>query len=432
MILAKPDQASSTPKQDQDTVPLKEEVYAIRYLFGQFWSLIGNNLQFASMASMIVVLLGRVQGLAVCGDIIAYNYLPGALLAIAIGAWLDGADKKKVLMWTSWLGAIQAIVFAYVARDGGTHVSVLEIRVLCIIGGFITAVDAVNRNSIMAPMLLDRSNYQRVGTIFTSLYNFAMIFGGGLAAAAVSHLGYSGSYALNAASFLVLIAMLKWIKLPGEVPTKHAEAGIGKIKRAKVRICEGISLCWKEKGLRLSIMLTGLMCLFGFSYNSILRVIAEEMFGGTDALYSRFMLVNGFGCLAGAIVAVAGSTRYPKHIFIGGGLISGVSMIIFSASKDPFWGTVLMGIMGFGLMSGLSTTRSAVGHIAGPEFAGRAQGVAITIFFGGMALGSSALGHFAKHMGCPLGLLICGIGVVAISAAMPFMPGASEIHRFKK
>ena len=179
-------------------------------------------------------------------------------------------------------------------------------------------------------------------------------------------------------------------------------------------------------------MLTALMCLFGFSYNSILRVVAEEMFGGTDSLYSRFMLVNGLGCLAGAAVAIAGSSRYPKLIFIAGGLISGTSMIAFSQSKDPFWGTVLIWIMGFGLMSGLSTTRSAVGHIAGPKFAGRAQGVAITFFFGGMGLDSSALGHFAKHMGCPLGLLVCGISVIVISVAMPFMPGADEIHRFEK
>lgn len=432
--------ASSTPAGIQSRpkagevliLPFSKEVFVHRYLIGQFWSLIGSNLQISCLSLMIVMRLGKVQGLVLCGDVAACAYLPGIFLALIVGAWLDVVDKRKVLLWCSWLGALQATTLAIMALDGARHITVLEIWIMAFASGLITSVDAVNRNAIMAPMLYDQKNYATTGLIFTSLYNFAMVFGGGCAAYAVRYLGYSGSYLLDALSFVALVIQLRKISLPRQKLAPGLESGLNLDKIAWPKIREGILFCWHEQGLRLSIILTGLICTFSFSYRSILRVIAEEMFGGGDILYSQFMTSVGIGALLGAFLAIYFGKMYPKQLVVIGGIICGTSLILFSRSTTPLTGTVLMFCTGFGFMSSLSTTRAAVGHIAGHKYAGRAQGLAITFFFCGVAGGSWALAHFAKHFGCPFGLLICGIITILISLIMPFMPGANEIHRFEK
>lgn len=415
-------------------LPFSKEAFVHRYLVGQFWSLIGSNLQVSCLSLMIVMLVGRTRGLVLCGDVVAYGYLPGIFLALVTGAWLDVVDKRKVLLWCSWLGAFQASTLAIMAWGGAQHITVLEIRIMALASGFIIAVDSVNRNAIMAPMLYDQKNYATTGLIFTSLYNFGMVFGGGCAAYSVRYLGYSGSYFLDAASFIVLVIQLKRIRLPRQKLAPGLESRLNLDKIAWPKIREGIRFCWHEKGLRLSIILTGLICTFSFSYRSILRVIAEDMFRSTNAdnLYSQFMTSVGIGALLGAITAIYFGRTYPKQLVVAGGIICGSSLILFSRATTPLVGTMLMFCTGFGFMSSLSTTRAAVGHIAGQEYAGRAQGLAITFFFCGVAGGSWALAHFAKRFGCPTGLLVCGIVTIAISVAMPFAPGADEIHRFKK
>ena len=411
--------------------PFLRESEVIKYLFGQFWSLAGTYLQSSSLGLMIIYLLGKENGVAVCGDVIAFGYLPGFFLSGIAGIWLDTMDKRKVLMWTSSLGALQAITLAYCARGNLRFITVPEIKILAIVGGFILAVDSVNRNGIIRSLLFDRHNAQKAGAILGSLYNFSMILGGGMAALSIHYLGYSGTYIVNACGFIVLFIIMAIVKLPSAT-TPQSVSTVKLMLTMWSRIKDGAKYTFGEPGLRIAIILTGLFCLFGYSYNAILRVIVEEMFKGGNELYSTFMKCTGLGALLGSALVIFLGSKCPKTLIVTGGLCMGGGLVAFGHSTNIHAGMAIMFVVGYGFMSCIMTTRSAVGHIASIEYAARAQGFALMIFLGAVGMGSSALGHFAKHFGCPLTLEICGSIVIVLCIITPLLPGINEITHYKK
>ncbi|MDB5259049.1 MAG: permease [Candidatus Taylorbacteria bacterium] len=418
-------QSTQTPI-EEPRLPLFKEPNILGYLGGQLISLSGSTLQISVISLMIVAIVGKELAPAIIGDVIAAGYLPGVFLAIFAGIWLDTVNMLKVLKATSVLGAIQGFTLAYLAMGDVHSISILQLKGLSIFLGFVNAIDAVARNGVQSHILVDRRNTQKAATLFTSLYIFAQVIGGGMAAFLISHIGYASTYAINGISYLVLILTLGRIKYI----RRKASGPWPKTPNWKESIREGAKHTFCEPGIRICIILTALLCIFGFSYNALLPIIAKgPMFNGGNELYSQFAAWAGIGSLlACGITLIFG--KKLRMLVVSGNLILGTNLVLLAKTSDAHAAKIIMFFIGLGCMLSLITTRTAITHIAAEtakHCAARVQGFTITIFFGGMMIGSYAAGHIAKAYGCPVVLMFCGIAVIAIALVTPIMPGADEI-----
>ena len=185
---------------------------------------------------------------------------------------------------------------------------------------------------------------------------------------------------------------------------------------------------FSEPGIRLSIILTGLICTFGFLYLPMLSVIARDMFHGNAITFSYFAAASGLGSFFGAFVILKFNDIIPhRTLVICGITLLGASLLTLSFMTYFFAGIVCIFLAGFGFMTSFSSVRSSIIHLARQDLVGIVMGITFTFFYGGMMLGAFSSGFFANLYGCPAVLMTGGIIMLAIGLTVPYLSGIKYI-----
>ncbi|MCC6290993.1 MFS transporter [Candidatus Nomurabacteria bacterium] len=398
------------------------------YLGGQLVSLTGTMLQSAVLSLLIIELTKSRPADAVfwVGLVWALNFLPGAATVLVTGIYIDRWDKSRVLKITSILGMLQSFALALLVATN--MITVWWICVLALLMGAISAFDGPARNAIIKEAVLDGRNVISAGAAFNSLYNLANIVGPGLAGPLVLTIGYGWSFTINGLSFAAVILAL--MKMSFEHLGEKASVANSQVKVWDLAK-EGFRHVFEKPNLQLCIVLSASICIFGFSYNTILAVVAKEMFvGDYHKIYSWFGVASGLGGFLGSFVAVFWLKRFSvKSSVVGGCLLTGSCLVGFAHTSSLWLGIPLVFWSGFGFMLSFSPLRGAVMHLASPRFIGRVLGIALFFFFSAMMLGPFLIGLSAKYWGCPVVLLTSGVSLLVIAVATPFLPGINEIDK---
>ena len=97
----------------------------------------------------------------------------------------------------------------------------------------------------------------------------------------------------------------------------------------------GRRITFSEPGIRLCILLTTGVCIFGFSYYLLLAVINKYMLHGNEVSYSHLAASNGAGSFAGVFLAIAlGDWILHKTLVIAGMMLTGISLIMLCQTTD--------------------------------------------------------------------------------------------------
>ncbi len=392
------------------------------YLGGQLVSLTGTMLQSAVLALLIVTITSKAEAATWTGVVWALGLLPGTFFGPFAGILLDRWDKRKVLMWCGAIGTLQALTLAYLTHT--SHITLWQINGLAFLMGFVNAIDGPGRNVIVKDAVADKRNVRQASKMFTSLYNLAQIAGPGFAGYLVITFGYSFTFLLNALSFVALIVALANMKMAMRSP--EAANGSGKVW---TQVLEGGKYTFSEPGIRLCILLTTGVCIFGFSYYLLLAVINKYMLHGNEVSYSHLAAANGAGSFAGVFLAIALGERIShKTLIIAGMVLTGISLILLCWTTNTYLAMVDVFLAGAGFMASFSSLRSSMIHIAKQEAAGVVLGYAFTFFYGGMMICAFLVGPLADHLGLPLVLGMSGAVLLVMAAATPFLPGINELE----
>jgi MFS family permease len=128
--------------------------------------------------------------------------------------------------------------------------------------------------------------------------------------------------------------------------------------------------------------------------------------------YGMLMAGSGVGALAAALtVASAGHILPTRFMALGGIGIFSVALALFAFTKNVYLGTLLLAIVGFGIVLYFSTSNTVLQSIVPDEMRGRVMGIWTLIFGGMIPLGSLQAGLMADLLGTPatiaIGALIC-------------------------
>ncbi len=390
------------------------------YLGGQILSITGLMLQSAVLALLVLKLVGKTDAPLWSGLVYSLGFVPGMFLGPFAGIILDKGDKRKILMVTSALSAVQPLVLAYLTWT--EHVTVAEICILALFAGVTNAIDGPGRNVIVKDAVLHPHNVRPASKMFTSLYNLAQIIGPGMAGYLVLNFGFASTFLLNGFSCtgaLVALAMMKLV--PRDLRT--ASAALEK-KGVWHLVCEGARYTFSHPSIRVCVILTTLLLTFGMSYFTLLAVIARDVFHGDPLVYSRMAMCSGAGSFVGVMASIKFDGRMShRWTVVIGMLVLGTTLTALSQTTDVDIAMLLIFIAGTCFMATFSTIRSSIIHLARRELSGIVMGFTFTCFYAGMIFGSFGAGAVANHIGCMPMLGISGIALMALGVAANFSQG---------
>lgn len=402
----------------------------MRWYFGtQLISLMGLMLRSALLSLLIIDVVGKEKAPPLVGLVWALNVFPGTFLAVFAGHVSDKYSKQRILQITAILGMLQACVLAYFTIGNVKMVQIWIIMTIAGFGGVTSVFDSVSRTTIIKEAVREKKNEGHAMAMFNSLYTVGMILGSYLAGILVMSIGYPGAFMVNCFSFVVLLIGLhqmdfshKKIVPPRELP-QTPTLGLSWFMRLRIGVKDMWHETFADEGIRICILLSSAIVIFGYAYNIILPIINKVMFNGTPKDYSFLAMMAGCGSFVGSIAAMHWCLRAPIAWIVAGSLTMGLALLGFAHSTSIHGAAPLVFLCGLGFMMAFMPFRPNLNRLAKGHRIGLVMGTNFAFFYGGMTVSSYLSGYMAKHVSCGAVLMTCGVALILVALSTPFLPG---------
>jgi MFS family permease len=328
--------------------------------------------------------------------------LPVLLLALPAGALADLVDRRRLLMVTQAGMAITAGLLAVATFADRLTPAGLLFATFCL--GIGTAANAPAWQAVQ-PDVLPAQMIATGATLSGASINVARAVGPALGGVIVAETGAGWTFALNAASFLVvLVALARW-RIHRTPRLSHER--IGSAMRT------GAVYALYSPTVRRLLLRTGLWMLPSSILFALLPVIAHVDLGLGATGYGVLLASVGVGALAGALIVaplrhgisanrlvVAGSAVYSLVLF-GVGAIRVLPVVL-----------LLMMIGGAAWVAVLSTLNASAQILLPRWVRARGIGAYVLVQQGGQALGAAIWGAVADRTSGPIAFDVAGACLV--------------------
>jgi MFS family permease len=325
------------------------------------------------------------------------------------GVVSDRVPRRKVLMVTQAAMMILAVVLAALTFTGA--VEPWHIIVLAGLLGLANAFDAPARQAFVSE-LVDREDLSNAIALNATMFNTATATGPALAGLAYDLLGPGWCFALNAASFLAVIAALGAMRLPAPALARASTSLRG-------QLTEGLSYVARDKLVRTLIAIVGVSSGLGFAVNTVLPAWAVTVLGGDARTNGLLFSARGLGAMMAALaIASFGRARVRGRILTMGTIALPLFLLLFSFVRDVPGSLLTMALVGASFIMVNNNTNALVQTTVPDALRGRVMGVYTLTFFGMMPIGSLVIGGLAERAGEPAAVAFAAfiLGVSALLA----------------
>ncbi|MGL3823455.1 MFS transporter [Sphingopyxis sp. R3-92] len=332
--------------------------------------------------------------------------IPIMLLGVFAGAIADNFDRRRVMLAaqsgmllvsaaltiTTWMGAISPALLLFFTLAVGCG----------------TALNGPAWQASVRLQVGPRHLPQAIA-LNTVAFNLARSVGPALGGLLISLTGPTPAFALNAFSYILLIAvLLRWrpqITPPTRAPMLAA-------------IAAGIRFCANSSPLRRVLTRGFVFGLGAAGFQALLPSLVRDRLHGTETIYG--LCLGAFG--AGSIFAALWISSVRRKLG-SDRVISGAGLVFAAALLPIALTTNLALFLGAAFVSGAAwvstlTTLNVAMQLRSPEaILGRCLSLYQAVTFGAMALGAYALGSVADLWTLP-GAILLAAGWLALSAVI--------------
>jgi MFS family permease len=334
------------------------------------------------------------------------------LLGPFAGVWVERLERRKLLVMTQALAAVQSLALAALTL---THrINLTEVIALTAFQGVINAFDMPGRQSFLVQMVEDKNDLSNAIAINSSMANGARLVGPAIAGMVISIFGEGGCFLVDGLSYFAVIASLLLMRLK-PLDMKRSKANMF------VQIREGWDYVSGFRPVRTILMLFAFISLMGYSWAVVLPIFAAQVLHGDAATLGWLMGASGVGALMSAVSlafrkSVLGLTRMVQVSTA----ILGTALILFGLSRVLWLSLLLMGFVGFGMLQAASASNTIIQSLVPEEKRARAMSYYTMAFFGSAPFGSLFAGALADRIGAPHTVMITGTCCLAGSLWFSF------------
>ncbi|HJV49115.1 MAG TPA: MFS transporter [Geothrix sp.] len=334
--------------------------------------------------------------------------LPMLLLSMPGGAIADIVDRRRMLLLTqTWMLSAATAMAILSALHLVTPGVLISMSLLLGVGAALNAPawqasvpDLVPKDQIAAGVALNSAGF-----------NVSRAVGPALGGLVVGWLGPTWAFALNAVSFLGVLAVFKsWKRQPvtTDLPAERFSAAM------KV----GLRYTRHRKVLQIILLRGGGFVFFGGPIFSLLPTLAIHHLHLGSSAFGLLLGCTGVGAVTATLVLPSLKSRIsPNQLLALATAIfaTGLLGLAFVVRTLPV--ALILLICGGGWLTVLSTCNTGV-QLSVPSWVrARALGVYITVWGGAMAGGAAFWGWVGEHRGIHTAFAAAGIGMWLMLAA---------------
>lgn len=364
--------------------------------------------------------------------------LPGLLLTLVGGVFADSVDRKRLLIITQVGAGLTALILAILVatRIVGDASDVWMILLISFATGCCWALAGPSYQAITFD-LVGREDLANAIALNSTQFQFSRVVGPVLAGVAIQYFGLAGCFFLNALSFVAIVWALAKVNFDeqtegGEAGTQLDAAGehltpvtpadgaaremrAKKDARALWRdLLDGFYYVGGRPRVRLIILSSAVVSLFGAPYLTLMPLFARDVFGWDETGLSLLMATVGAGAFCGALTLVyLGDVRRKGLIVLVGALSAAFCLIGFALAGDYRAALAFLFGVGFSMVCFFALSNTLLQQLVTDEMRGRVMSMWILAFIGTMPLGSFMAGLSAERFGAPATLASGGVFIIA-------------------
>ena len=337
------------------------------------------------------------------------NFVPVLLLAPWAGSAADRLDRKRLLLVTQIASTVLSGVLAGLTWAGLASVPLV---IGCAVGLGISSAFSAPASQALIGDLVPRKQLESAVALNSMTFNLARAVGPTLGGISVDQLGFAPSFAINAASYLVLVVGLLLVQSRAR---ELAERGAAKLR-------ESLRLVRQQPRL-LGFLL--IVTAVGFASDPVNT--ESPAFASAFALQptSRWagIIVGAFG--AGAVTAaflVAGRVTGSRRRMVATLSALTVGIVGFSLSGTIWLGLAFLVVGGFGYLASNASATSRLQLDVADHQRGRIMALWSVAFLGLRPAASLLDGALAGAFGVRTAGVVLAVPALACAAAILAVP----------
>jgi MFS family permease len=376
-------------------------------------SAVGTWMQIVAL-SLLVLDLTDGSALAL-GTVSLAQALSFLLLAPAGGAFADRFDRRRLLLVTQSIMMGLALLLGALTATGAIRFWMIPL--VALFGSAALSFDQPARNALIAS-LVSKENLMNALALQSAVFNGASILGPALAGLALSRIGYSGNFFLNAASYVAVLVALA--ALPSPAAAGASKPGEGWFESFR----EAVHYIRRDAVLPSTVLAYGVLLFFGPSAAMMLPLFARQVIHAGPAQLGVLFSAVGVGAVFGAlIVASLGDFSRKRPLAIGSVLVCAVALALFALCGTLHVSLPTLLVLGGAQNAAGATTITLLQTRVPPRMRGRAMSLNTLLIMGIRPLGDFPVGAVMARLGFrPAVLLsaaIVGIAPLALLLTRP-------------
>jgi MFS family permease len=376
------------------------------FFIGQGISLIGTWMQNVGEGWLILTLTNSPFYVGLTSALSSLGVLCFSLYA---GVIADRTDKRRFIVFMQIAFMLEAFAVAILVW---THVvAVWQILLLATLLGIASAFDIPMRQSFIIDMV-GKDDLMNAIALNSSLFNAARVVGPAIAGFLIGAVGIAWCYFLNGLSYIAVIAGLLLMRLPRIIPPPGKTSAWHGFR-------EVLLYLRGDRRLRVLMILTALLSVFGFPYITMMPVFARDVLNRGATGYGALTASVGIGAVIGAlgVALVSSRLRARGRLMLTGGTALGILLILFSASRALWLSMLLLALAGCAMIVNNSLSNTLIQTAAPDHLRGRIMGFYSFVFVGMAPFGAFLFGAVAEHVGVPV-TIAGGGAIVALAVAV--------------
>jgi len=367
---------------------------------GQLISLVGTWMQSVAQSWLVYRLTGSSLLLGVVGFA---SQIPIFLMSPIGGTVADRHNRHRVVVATQTASMLLAFLLAFLTLSH--RLTVWEIIVLASLLGVVNAFDIPARQAFLVEMV-GREDLMNAIALNSSMFNGARIVGPAIAGILVASIGEGWCFFANAVSFIAVIVGLLMMKITPREIDRHAPM--------ITHIAEGFRYARRTAPVRALLLLVGLVSLVGMPFTVLMPIFADQILHGGARGLGLLMGATGIGALLGALVlasrtGVRGLGRIAAFSAAG----FGVTLVVFSFSKNFYFSLAVLVPVGFTMMTQMAAVNTLIQSMVPDRLRGRMMSLYSMMFIGMAPVGALFGGAVANWLGAPWAVAIGGMASFA-------------------
>jgi MFS family permease len=354
------------------------------FLGGLFVSQIGAWVQYTALAIVVDRLTGSTTAI---GVLTALQFGPLLLLGAWAGAFADRVDRRRIVLVTQSLLALQAVALALADLVDLLNVGV--IYTLTLVLGIVSAIDNPARRGFVI-QLVDQHEISNAMSLNTATMTGSRIFGPAIAALLITRVGTGWLFALNAVTSIAIIYSILAVDRSRVHEAPKASPGGRPIRDA-------LAYIRATPRLGATFVVFAVVSTFGYNHNVSLPRIANEIWRN-EQWFGWVMTVISLGSMIGSLMT-ASRPSVSMRWMAGNGLILGLSGLALAWTPSGWVALVVAVPLGLGGAAFIASMNSFSQQECPPEMRGRILAFIAIAFLGSYPIGGPITGIVGDLIG---------------------------------